>query len=81
MTLAAQFRLIDLFLAIAVYLPVRHLTGLHLQEPGSLFWCGALLSLQFTHVRSFACRHRRSQGEHRGHVNPKCSEHIIICAL
>jgi len=32
------------------------------QEPGSLFWCHAVLILQFTHVRSFACRHRRSQG-------------------
>jgi len=26
------------------------------QEPGSLFWCHAVMNLQFTHVRSFACR-------------------------
>jgi len=32
------------------------------QEPGPLFWCHAVLSLQFTHVHSFACKHRRSQG-------------------
>ena len=25
------------------------------QEPGSLLWCHALLSLQFTHVRYIAC--------------------------
>ena len=25
------------------------------QEPGSLFWCHAVMSLQFTHVPSFAC--------------------------
>ena len=81
MTSAAQFRLIDLFLEITVYLPVPHLTRLHLQEPGSLFWCHAVLSLQFTHVGSFACKHRRSQVGHRGHVNQECSEHIIICAL
>ena len=28
------------------------------QEPGSLFWCHAMMSLQFAHVRSFACRGR-----------------------
>jgi len=48
------------------------------QESGSLFWCHAVLSLQFTHVRSFACRHRRSQG---GHVPHKFLEHIVICDL
>jgi len=26
------------------------------QEPGSLFWCHAVINLQFTHVRSFADR-------------------------
>jgi len=25
------------------------------QDPGSLFWCQAMMSLQFTHVRSFVC--------------------------
>ena len=35
----------------------RH--GIHTaQEPGSLFWCHAVMSLQFTHIRSFACRNR-----------------------
>ena len=38
------------------------------QEPGSLFRCHALLSLQFIHVHSFSCRHRRSQGGVGGHV-------------
>jgi len=28
------------------------------QEPGSLFLCHAVMSLQFTHVCSFACRGR-----------------------
>jgi len=28
------------------------------QKPGSLFWCHALMTLKFTHVRSFACRGR-----------------------
>ena len=28
------------------------------QEPGSLLWCHAILSLQFTHVRCIACRGR-----------------------
>jgi len=27
-------------------------------EPGSLFWCHAVMSLQFTHVHFFACRGR-----------------------
>jgi len=26
------------------------------QESGSLFWCYVVKSLQFLHVRSFACR-------------------------
>jgi len=47
-------------------LPVRHS-----QCAGSLFWCHAVLSLQFTHVRSFASRHRRSQGGLEGHVSPQ----------
>jgi len=28
------------------------------QEPGSLLWCHAILSLQFTHARYIACRGR-----------------------
>jgi len=53
LTSAAQFRLIDLFLVMTVYLPARH--SHTAQEPGSLFWCHAVMSLQFTHVRSLAC--------------------------
>jgi len=26
------------------------------QQPGSLFWCHTMVTLHFTHVRSFACR-------------------------
>jgi len=26
------------------------------QEPVSLFWCDAVMSLQFIHVHSFVCR-------------------------
>jgi len=40
--------------AIAVYLYVWHTA----QEVGSLFWCHEVVSLQFTHVRYFACRCR-----------------------
>jgi len=28
------------------------------KEPGSLIWCYAVMSLQFTHISSFACRCR-----------------------
>jgi len=28
------------------------------QAPGSQLWCRAVMSLQFTHVPSFACRGR-----------------------
>jgi len=28
------------------------------QEPRSLFWCHAMMSLQFIHVHSFACKGR-----------------------
>ena len=51
---AVQFRLISWILAIAVYLSVWHTA----QEVGSLFWCLEVMSLQFTHVRYFACRYR-----------------------
>ena len=44
----------SLILAIAAYLPVWHTA----QEVGSLFWCHEVVSLQFTHVRYFACRCR-----------------------
>jgi len=30
------------------------------QEPDSLSWCYAVMSLQFTHVRCFACLQRQS---------------------
>ena len=32
----------------------------NVRKPGSLFWCYALMSLQITHVRSYACRGRWS---------------------
>jgi len=47
--------LIDLIIAMTVYLPAWH--TLH-KESASLFWCHAVMKLQFTHVRSFACRGR-----------------------
>jgi len=38
---------------------LRYATDLHCsQEPGSQFWCHAMMRLQFAHVRSFACRGR-----------------------
>ena len=50
------------------------------QEPVSLFGSHAVLSLQFTHVRSFACRHRRGQGGPRGHVIPQIFRtHSHLC--
>jgi len=39
---------------MTVYLLVGHTA----QEPGSLFWCHAVMSLQFTHVRYFTCSGR-----------------------
>jgi len=36
-----------------------------------MFWCRAVLSLQFTYVRSFACSHRRSQRGLGSHVTPQ----------
>jgi len=32
-----------------------HLLVWHCTKPGSLFWCHAMMRLQFTHDRSFAC--------------------------
>jgi len=43
---------IGLFLAKQLFASTTHTA----QEPGSLFWCHAVLSLQFTHVCSFACK-------------------------
>ena len=56
---AAPFRLIDLCLAMTVYLPVWHS---HCTRADSLFWCHchAVLILQFTHARYFACSCRWS---------------------
>jgi len=42
--------------ATTVYVPVYDTHTA--QEPGSLFWCDAVMGLQFTHVCSFACRGR-----------------------
>jgi len=41
------------------------------QEPGSLFWCHGVLSLEFTHARCLAW----------GLCPTKFLEHIVICAL
>jgi len=56
----------------------RHKSQVHFS---GFIQCLAVLSLQFTHVRSFACKHRRSQGGLGGHVPPKFLELIVICAL
>ena len=51
---ASRFRLIDLILATTLYLPVWH--SHCTKAAASLFWCDAVMSLQFTHVYSFTCR-------------------------
>jgi len=56
LTSAAQLQLDDLFLAMTVWHDNSHCTTA--QEPGSLFWCHAVVSLQFTRVRFFASRGR-----------------------
>ena len=43
---SSSISIISIILAVAVYLPVWHTA----QELGSLFWCHAVVSLQFTHV-------------------------------
>ena len=35
------------------------------QKPGSLSWCCAVMSLQFTHIRCFACLQRLEVGSLR----------------
>jgi len=40
-----------------------------------------VMSLQFIHIRSFSCRHRRSQGGLGDDVPHKFLEHIVICTL
>ena len=43
------------------------------QEPGSLLWCHAILSLQFTHVRYIACRGRlRNLGADSSKIGLHC---------
>jgi len=49
---ASRFWWIHSYLAIALYRCDTRTA----QEPASLFWCDAVMSLKFTHVRSFACR-------------------------
>jgi len=38
---------------MTVYLPVETYAA---QKPGSLLWCDAAMSLQFTQVRYFPCK-------------------------
>jgi len=45
-TSAAQFRLIDVFLAMTVYFRYDTCTA----QPDSLFWCQTVMSLPFIHV-------------------------------
>jgi len=52
--LAADFRLIYL-INLQLQFICRYDTDTA-QEPGSLFWCHAMMRLQFTHVRSFVSR-------------------------
>jgi len=49
----SRFRLIGLIIVVTLYFQY----GIHTaQKPASLFWCYAVMSLQFTHVYSFLCR-------------------------
>jgi len=54
--------LIDLILAITVFCRYETHTA---QAPASQLWCHAVMSLQFTHVPSFACRNglRKSRAD------------------
>jgi len=56
--LAANFRAIHLIVVMTVYLPVYDIDNHTAQEPGSLFWCHAMMRLQFARALSFACRGR-----------------------
>jgi len=55
---AAIFRVLHLIVAMTVYLPVYHTDNHTAQESGSLFWCHAMMRLQFARALSFACRGR-----------------------
>jgi len=69
---AAQFRLIDLLLAITVHLPVRHSHGTRtrftvLVSCSADCWaCSSFMSAPLY------CRHRRSHGGLGGHVPTDC---------
>ena len=56
--LAANFRVIHLIAAVAVYLPVYETVTHTAQEPDSLFGRHAMMRLQFTRALSFACKGR-----------------------
>jgi len=56
--LAANFGVIHLIIALTVYLSVYDTDHHTAQEPSSLFWCHAMMRLQFTRALSFACRSR-----------------------
>jgi len=56
MKLAANFRVIHLIIAMTVYLSVYDTDNHTAQEPDSLFWCHAMMRLQFARTLSFACR-------------------------
>ena len=52
LTSAAQFRLIDLIISMTVYLPFF---SAHIAlDPGSLFWCHAVMSLQVAYLSAEA---------------------------
>jgi len=51
MKLVAQFQSIDYIFAMPLYFPYDTHTA---QQPSSLFWCHAVISLQFTRVHSQA---------------------------
>jgi len=52
----------DLILALTVFCRYDTHTA---QEPGSLFGCHAVVSIRFTHFRSFVCRGRLLQNLRR----------------
>jgi len=43
---------------MTVYLPVYDIDNHTAQKPGSLFWCHAMMRLQFARALFFACRGR-----------------------
>ena len=58
MKLEAHFRVIHLIVAMTVSLPVYDTDNHTAQELDSLFWCHAVVRLQFARALCFACRGR-----------------------